>query len=76
VSRGKKGGAWRRKAIALLAKAHLMMRRQSTDFHHKTALQLAREYDTIYHEDLPVRAKVKITISPSPSWTQVGEWQR
>jgi putative transposase len=28
------------------------VRRQRQDFHHKTALALVRENDTIYHEDL------------------------
>ncbi len=51
VSRRKKGGHRRRKAVTLLAKAHQQVRRQRQDFHHKTALQLVRENDTIYHED-------------------------
>jgi putative transposase len=52
VSRRKKGSNRRRKAVTVLAKAHLKVKRQRTDFHHKTALALVREYDTIYHEDL------------------------
>jgi putative transposase len=52
VSRRKKGGARRRKAIKLLAKAHLKVRRQRQDFHHKTARALARANDVISHEDL------------------------
>jgi putative transposase len=32
------------------AKKHQHVRRQRTDFHHKTALALVRQYDTIYHE--------------------------
>ena len=35
------------------------MKRQRQDFHHKTALSLVRENDTIYHEDLQVRNMVK-----------------
>ncbi len=54
VSRRKKGSNRRRKAVKLLAKAHLKVRRQRQDFHHKTALQLVRYYDTIYHEELRV----------------------
>ena len=42
----------RRKAVKLLAKAHQKVRRQRQDFHHKTALALVRQNDTIYHEDL------------------------
>jgi putative transposase len=59
VSRRKKGSHRRRKAVALLAKAHQSVCRQRTDFHHKTALALVREYDAIYHEDLQVRNMVR-----------------
>ena len=59
VSRRKKGSNRRRKAVKLLAKAHQKVRRQRQDFHHKTALQLVRENDTIYHEDLQTANMVK-----------------
>jgi putative transposase len=52
VARRKRGSNCRRKAVTLLAKAHLKVRRQRTDFHHKTALALVRENNTIYHENL------------------------
>src|SRR6185369_5759866 len=52
VSRRKKGSNRRRKAVTLLARAHQKVRRQRRDFHHKTALTLVCENDTIYHEDL------------------------
>jgi putative transposase len=52
VSRRVKGSHRRRKAVALLAKAHQAVKRQRQDFHHKAALALVRQYDTIYHEDL------------------------
>ncbi len=52
VSRRKKGSNRRRKAVKLLAKAHQQVRRARQDFHHKTALALVCNYDTIYHEDL------------------------
>jgi putative transposase len=52
VSRRKKGSHRRRKAVILLAKAHQQVRRQRTDFHHKTALALVRANDTLYHEGL------------------------
>jgi putative transposase len=52
VSRRHKGSHRRRKAVALLAKAHQAVKRQRRDFHHKTALALVRAYDTIYHEVL------------------------
>jgi putative transposase len=59
VSRRKKGSNGRRKAVALLAKAHQQARRQRTDFHHKTALQLVLENDTIYHEDVQTANMVR-----------------
>jgi putative transposase len=54
VSCCKKGSNRRRKAVKLLAKTHQMVHRQRQDFHHKTALYLLRQYDTIYFEDLQV----------------------
>jgi putative transposase len=59
VSRRKQGSNRRRKAVALLAKAHQKVKRQRADYHHKTALALVRENDAIYHEDLQVRNIVK-----------------
>jgi putative transposase len=52
VSRRKKGSHRRRKAVQLLARAHLKVKRQRADFHHKVALNLVRQNDAIYHEDL------------------------
>ena len=43
----------------MLARAHQKVRRQRTDFHHKTALALVRANDVIYHEDLQVANMVK-----------------
>jgi putative transposase len=59
VSRRKTGSHRRRKAVALLAKAHQRVRRQRKDFHHKTALVLVRANDTIYHEDLQTANMVR-----------------
>jgi putative transposase len=59
VSRRKKGSHRRRKAVALLAKAHQTVRRQRRDFHHKTALTLVQQNDTIYHEDLQTANMVR-----------------
>ncbi len=59
VSHCKKGSHRRAKAVTLLAKAHQDIARQRTDFHHKTALALVREYDTIYLEDLRVANMVR-----------------
>ncbi len=50
VSKRKKGSNRRKKAAKLLAKKHQHVRRQRTDFHHKTALALVRQFDTIFYE--------------------------
>jgi putative transposase len=49
----------RRKAVALLAKAHQHIARQRRDFHHQQAHRLAQAYDVIYHEDLRVANMVQ-----------------
>ncbi len=59
VARRKKGSKRRRKAVALLAKAHQHIARQRRDFQHKTALELVRQHDVIYHEDLRVANMVQ-----------------
>jgi len=59
VSRRKKGSNRRRKAVALLAKAHQTVRRQRADFHRKVALTLVRANDVIYHEDLQTANMLK-----------------
>jgi putative transposase len=59
VARRKQGTHRRWKAVKLLARAYQKVRRQRQDFHHKTALQLVRQYDTIYLEDLQVRNMVR-----------------
>ncbi len=59
VSRRKQGSHGRRKAVGLLQRAHQTVKRQRADFHHKTALKLLRDYDTIYLEDLQVANMVR-----------------
>jgi putative transposase len=59
VSRRKKGSKRRRKAVQVLARRHQKVKRQRTDFHHKTALTLVRQYDTIYLEDLQIANMVQ-----------------
>jgi putative transposase len=59
VSRRKKGSNRRRKAVTLLARTHLKVKRQRADFHHKVALQLVQRNDTIYHEDLQTANMLK-----------------
>jgi putative transposase len=59
VSRRKKRSNRRRKAARLLAKKHQKIQRQRADFHHKTALNIVREFDVIAVEDLNVKGMVK-----------------
>jgi putative transposase len=59
VSRRKKGSHRRRKAVTLLAKAHLKVQRQRQDFHHKEARKLVQANDTIYLENLQVANMVR-----------------
>jgi putative transposase len=59
VARRQPGSHRRKKAVAWLAKAHQTVRRQRQDFHHKSALALVRQYDTIYHEALRTANMVK-----------------
>jgi putative transposase len=59
VARREKGSSRRRKAIALLKRKHQKVQRQRRHFHHKTALDLLKAYDTIYLEDLQVANMVR-----------------
>jgi putative transposase len=54
LSRKKKFSKRWKKAARRLAKKHQKVKRQRCDFHHKTALALVRQYDTIYIENLQV----------------------
>jgi len=59
VSRKKKGGKNRRKAVKKLRKTHARVRNLRRDFHHKTALKLVNRYGFIAVESLTVRGMVK-----------------
>ncbi len=59
VSRRQQGSKRRGKAVGWLGKAHQTVKRQRRDFHHKTALNLLRLYDTIYLEDVRVANMVR-----------------
>jgi putative transposase len=59
VSRRKQGSKRRRKALEQRKRLHQQVQRQRRDFHHKTALALLRQYDTIYLEDLQIRNMVR-----------------
>jgi IS605 OrfB family transposase len=65
VSRRKQGSHRRKKAAAQCAKRHQHVRWQRTDFHHKTALALVRQYDTIFVEALQV-ANLSRCPAPQP----------
>lgn len=49
----------RKKAVKLLAKKHLKVKRQREDFHHKVGLNLIRRYDDLAVEDLNIKGMVK-----------------
>jgi putative transposase len=55
VSRRKKGSKRWWKAVGQCAKKYQKVKRQRSDFHHKTALSLVRAYDVIHLEDLQIR---------------------
>ncbi len=59
ASRRKKGSKRRGKAVHCLGRAHQKVKRQRADFHHKTALMLLRQYDTIYLEDVRVANMIR-----------------
>jgi putative transposase len=72
VSRRKKGSKRRRKAVRVLAKRHPNVRRQRLDFHHKTALDLVRAYDTIYVEALQ---PANLCRRPAPKPNENGTYE-
>jgi IS605 OrfB family transposase len=72
LARRKKGSRRRNKAMILLAKAHQHVKRQRADFHHKTALELVHQYDTIYHEELQITHLVR---RPAPQSDETGGFQ-
>jgi putative transposase len=55
VARRKRGGKNRRKAVALLQKAHAKVKNQRTDFQHKVARTLVNTYGLIAVEDLNIK---------------------
>jgi putative transposase len=71
VSRRNKGSKRRRKAVRVLAKQHQHVRRQRSDFHHKTALDLVRQYDVIYVEAIQ---PAKLSRRPAPKQDEHGTY--
>lgn len=59
VSRKVKRSESRKKAVTLLRKQHLRIKRQRLDFLHKESLNLVRKYDEIAVEDLNIKNMVK-----------------
>jgi putative transposase len=71
VSRRKKGSKRRRKAVRVLARRHQHVRRQRSDFHHKTARALVRAYDTIYVEAIQ---PANLSRRPAPKQDENGTY--
>ncbi|MGW3185794.1 RNA-guided endonuclease InsQ/TnpB family protein [Kitasatospora sp. NPDC001119] len=71
LSRCKRRGNRRRKAVETVAGLHRKVRRQRLDHAHKTALGLVRAHDLIAHEDLKIRNMVKAP-APKPDPEQAG----
>jgi putative transposase len=69
VSKRVKGSHRRRKAVGVLAKAHQHVRRQRADFHHKTALTLVCQYDTLSVEALQ---PANLSRRPAPRQDETG----
>jgi putative transposase len=72
VSRRKQGSKRRHKAVQVLAKTHLHVRRQRADFHHKTALTLVRAYDTISFEAMQ---PANLRRRPAPQQDEHGTYE-
>jgi len=65
ISKRKRGGANRRKAVRLLAKRHRTVERARRDFHFKTAHALVQRYDVVAVEDLNVKGLARSALAKS-----------
>jgi len=74
VARRTKGSTRRRTAVQVLAKRHQHVRRQRSDFHHKTALMLVCAYDTIYVEAIQP-ANLSRRPTPKPDVNGTGGYE-
>ena len=63
VARRHRRSKRRRKAVVLLAKQHDRVRRARLDFHHKTALDIVRRFDSIAVEDLNVKGLARMHLA-------------
>ena len=73
VSRRRRGSKRRRKAVVLLSKKHDHVRRVRLDFHHKTALDLVRRFDSISVEKLNVKGLAQMRLAKQvhdAGWSQ------
>lgn len=59
VSKKKRGGSNRKKAVRILARKHLKIANQRKDFFHKISNQIIREFNEIALEDLNIKGLVK-----------------
>ena len=59
LSKKKRGGQNRKKAVRALARKHLKVANRRKDFFHKRSLDLIREFDEIAVEDLKIAGMVK-----------------
>jgi putative transposase len=59
VSRRQKGSHRRRKAVALLSRAHLKVKRHRADFHDTTALRFVQANDPIDHDEVQTATMLK-----------------
>lgn len=74
VSKRKRGGSNRRKAVLVLARKHRRVANARKDFHFKTALDLVRRYDTIAVEDLNIRGLKRTRMAKSVSDAGWGQF--
>jgi putative transposase len=72
VSKRTKGSKRRRKAVLRLAKQQQHVRRQRSDFHHKTALALLRQYDVVYVEAIQ---PANLSRRPAPVQDENGGYE-
>lgn len=72
VARRSRGGSNRRKAVALLQKAHATVKHQRADFQHKVARRLVNTYGVIAVEDLHISGLARGMLAKSvhdASWS-------
>lgn len=76
VARRKKGSHRRRKAVQLLQRAHIKVRNQRADFHHKESRKLVNEFGFIAVEDLNVKGLASGMLAKSVNDAGWGQFLR